>query len=100
MLAGKKMKIKMTNFGAVFNLHCPRCGNTDWSEQVYDSGKNVYHKCLHCGADVYNDEHSKIGIVIENPFLEFTPNTYDDIYGIDGLDNNQWKLTNPETCGD
>ena len=73
------VKVEMTNYGAVFNLHCPRCGNVEFSEEVYDSGKNKYHKCMHCGADVCSDTHTHVGIVIEPCFREFTQNTYDDI---------------------
>jgi hypothetical protein len=88
-------KIEMTNYGARFDLHCPRCGYDEWSDEVYDSGKNIYHKCLRCGADVCTDEHTKIGIVIETIFREFTPQTYDDIVGKDELDHENWKLPNP-----
>ena len=90
----------MTNYGAVFKLHCPRCGNKDFSEEIYDSGKNTYHKCMHCGADVCSDEHTHIGIVIEAPFVTFTPNTYDDIRGIDGVHSYCWKLPEPKTYED
>jgi|WetSurMetagenome_2_1015567.scaffolds.fasta_scaffold479779_2 hypothetical protein len=86
------MKIEMTNYGTKFDLHCPRCGNTEWSEEEYNSGVNLYHKCMHCGADVCTDTHTKIGIVIEQPYYEFTPNTYDVIKGFDGVRNSQWKL--------
>lgn len=88
------VKIEMTNYGAEFNLHCPRCGNVDWSEEVYNSGKNIYHKCMHCGADVCTDEHTKIGIVVEQPFMEFTPQTYSEIEKTlqDDLKSGSWKI--------
>lgn len=86
------MKIEMTNYGAKFNLHCPRCGNEEWSEEEYDSGKNIYHKCLHCGADVCTDTHTKVGIVVEKVFYEFTEHTYDLIHGKDGTASIGWKI--------
>lgn len=85
------MKIEMTAYGTKYNLHCPRCGHDEWSEETYSSVKHLYHKCLHCGSDVCSDEHTKIGIVTEQPFYEFTPNTYDDIKN--ELENNTyWRL--------
>ena len=74
------MKVEMTNYGAKFDLHCPRCGNVEWSEETYKITKEkTYRKCLHCGADVCTDEHTKISIVIEPPFREFNEHTYDVI---------------------
>jgi hypothetical protein len=73
------MKIEITAYGLTYNLHCPRCGKSEWSDEVYDSGANDYRKCMHCGADVCTDTHTKIGIVIEPRFYEFTPQTYYDI---------------------
>lgn len=88
------VKIKMTNYGATFNLHCPRCGNVEYSESVYSSGENLYRKCLHCGADVCTDTHTRVGIVVEAPFMEFTPQTYSIIEKTlsDDLKNGSWKM--------
>lgn len=84
------VKVEMTNYGTKFDLHCPRCGNVEFSEEVYDSGKNIYHKCMYCGADVCSDTHTSIGIVIEPTFKKFTPNTYDDIKTT--LRSSFWKI--------
>lgn len=86
------MKIKMTNYGTTFDLHCPRCGNFEFSDEEYDSGNNIYHKCLHCGADICTDAMTEIGIVIEPSFYEFTPQTYDKIHGIIGVKSVGWNL--------
>ena len=88
------MRIEMTNYGTKFNLKCPRCGGDEWSEEIYRSGcDKIYHKCLHCGADVRSNEHAEIVIVIEGMFAEFTPMTYDDIK--DELKTSAWKIPEP-----
>jgi hypothetical protein len=74
-LTGENMKIPMQCFSAKFDLHCPRCGNTEWSDKsfggpVVNGVRERYHKCLHCGADVRTNEHTDITIVIEDDFAE------------------------------
>ena len=73
------MRVKMLNYGSTFDLHCPKCGNKEWSEKTYNSGVNLYRKCMHCGADVCTDTHTNIGIVVEEPFKVFDEHTYDKI---------------------
>lgn len=84
------MKVKMIAYGLNYNLHCPRCGYDEFSDVVYNSGTNLYHKCMHCGSDVCTDNNTRIGIVTENPFFEFTPMTYDDIKK-EISTNKEWK---------
>jgi transcription elongation factor Elf1 len=92
-MRGSKMKVEMTNYGAVFNLHCPRCGKDEWSDKIYDIGKNKYRKCMNCGSDVCTNEHTRVGIVVENRFIEFTPMTYDEIEN--ELRSSAWKREPP-----
>lgn len=87
-------KIEMTNYGAKFNLRCPRCGNDEWSEKTYySSHERMYKKCLHCGADIRTDTHTEIVIVIERPFMVFDEMTYNTIEK--ELQNDFWKQERP-----
>ena len=83
------VKVKMSAYGADYNLHCPRCGNDEWSDKVYRSfvGRD-YRKCLHCGSDARTDNTTNVVIVTERPFVEFTPQTYDLIEK--ELEGTQW----------
>jgi tRNA G26 N,N-dimethylase Trm1 len=88
----KNYKTTLSAYGATFEMHCPRCGHHEWSEEIYDGGKNIYHKCMHCGADVCCDGLTTIGIVVEKAFVTFTPKTYDDIKGEKGLKSIGWYV--------
>jgi transcription elongation factor Elf1 len=74
------MKLKQTQYGTEFNLHCPRCGFDEWSKKTFSTTKDWhYHKCMHCGADTRVDENCDIVMVIEPAYRESTPNTYHTI---------------------
>ena len=79
------MKLKATTNNSEFNLHCPRCGGDEWSEEEWTMGDGmpVYHKCLHCGADAHIGNsvngQNKITILSECNFAEFTEHTHDEI---------------------
>lgn len=68
------MKIETTNYKATFNLRCPRCGKDEWSENTYNSGVRLYHKCINCGADVScinTKGGNDIVMVIEDQFKNY-----------------------------
>lgn len=75
------MKVEMTSYGATFNMRCPRCGNDEWSKEIFfvHRESDGYRKCLHCGADIKVTDRVKITIVVETPYNEFTPQTYSEI---------------------
>jgi len=74
------VKIEMTSYGATFNLHCPRCGCAEWSDEIYKiAPETIYRKCLHCGADVRTDNQTNITIVVEDRFMTFDELTYQRI---------------------
>lgn len=93
------MKIKMRNYGAEFNLHCPRCGDVDFSEAIYSYGyPEVYRKCMSCGIDVGTRGSTHIVAIVEEPFVTFTPQTYSEIKRVleEDIRNGSWKLPGVE----